>query len=101
MIERITSPNLGVNRMKNGADTAASVIHKCYSFTIILHYLQAVKPGSVSKSQDICLQISETAYSIHCTCKKEALLALSIMDDQEWLASIVHSYLSSFHLIPC
>ena len=31
--------NPGVNRAKNGAATAASVKHKCYSFTIIMYYL--------------------------------------------------------------
>ncbi len=32
--------NLGVNRMKNGAATAASVKHEYYSFTIIMDYLK-------------------------------------------------------------
>ncbi len=31
--------DLGVNRMINGAATAASIKHKCYSFTIIMYYL--------------------------------------------------------------
>ncbi len=31
--------NPGVNRAENGAATAASVKHKCYSFTIIMYYL--------------------------------------------------------------
>ena len=35
--------NPGVNRMKNGVATAASVKHKCYSFTIIMYYLNTVR----------------------------------------------------------
>ena len=34
--------NPGVNRTENGAATAASVKHKCYSFTIIMYYLKEV-----------------------------------------------------------
>ncbi len=33
----------GVNRTKNGATTAASVRHKCYSFTIIVYNLKKLR----------------------------------------------------------
>ena len=38
--------NPGVNRTENGAATGASVKHKCYSFTIIMYYLNTEKQGS-------------------------------------------------------
>ncbi len=34
--------NIGVNRIKYGSATAASVKHKCYSFTIIMYYLKVI-----------------------------------------------------------
>ncbi len=33
---------LGVNRMKNGAITAAPVKLKCYSFTTIMYYVKTI-----------------------------------------------------------
>ncbi len=35
-------PYPGVNRTENGIATAASVEHKCYSFTTIMYYLKIV-----------------------------------------------------------
>ncbi len=43
-----TTPNLGVNRMLNGDTTAASVKHKCYSFTIIMYYLNSGLPIGIA-----------------------------------------------------
>ena len=48
--------NLGVNRVENGAATAAPVKHKCYSFTIIMYYLKVTYiPHSLLRlSKDRC-----------------------------------------------
>ncbi len=42
--------NLGVIRMKNGAATAASAKHKCYSFTTIMYYLKILDDSSLPNS---------------------------------------------------
>ena len=40
--------NPGVNRTENGGATAASVKHKCYSFTTIMYYLNYMATRNIS-----------------------------------------------------
>ena len=43
--------NPGVNWTENGAATTAFIKHKCYSFTIIMYYINIIKSRSTASTQ--------------------------------------------------